>query len=376
MGPLSGTTIIEMGGIGPGPFCGMMLADMGAEVVRLERRDATPTAESRTAVLNRGKKSLAIDLKHPLAAGVILKMVEQADGLFEGFRPGVMEKLGLGPTECLARNPRLIYGRMTGWGQEGPLSQRAGHDINYIALSGALNCMGRRDQRPVPPLNLVGDFGGGGMYLAFGMVCALLERERSGQGQVIDAAIVDGAASLLSMIHWYVAAGRWSLEREDNALDGAAPFYDTYETADGLYISLGSIEPQFYATMLRLLEIDGVELSEQRNKQKWGELKARISAKVRRKTREQWCRLLEEHDICFAPVLGLYEAPEHPHNRERGTFVEIEGVMQAAPAPRFSRTSPPVPAPPPEPGGDTLDLLIRFGLQTQEIERLQGERVV
>lgn len=376
MGPLSGTTILEMGGIGPGPFCGMMLADMGAEVVRLERRDAAPAAESRTAVLNRGKKSLAIDLKHPLAAGVILKMVEQADGLFEGFRPGVMEKLGLGPTECLARNPRLIYGRMTGWGQEGPLSQRAGHDINYIALSGALNCMGRRDQRPVPPLNLVGDFGGGGMYLAFGMVCALLERERSGQGQVIDAAIVDGAASLLSMIHWYVAAGRWSLEREDNALDGAAPFYDTYETADGLYISLGSIEPQFYATMLRLLEIEGVELSEQRNKQKWGELKARIAAKVRQKTREQWCRLLEEHDVCFAPVLGLYEAPEHPHNRERGTFVEIEGVMQAAPAPRFSRTSPPVPAPPPEPGGDTLDLLSRFGFQTQEIERLQGERVV
>jgi len=376
MGPLSGTTIIEMGGIGPGPFCGMMLADMGAEVVRLERRDAAPTAESRTAVLNRGKKSLAIDLKHPLAAGVILKMVEQADGLFEGFRPGVMEKLGLGPTECLARNPRLIYGRMTGWGQEGPLSQRAGHDINYIALSGALNCMGRRDQRPVPPLNLVGDFGGGGMYLAFGMVCALLERERSGQGQVIDAAIVDGAASLLSMIHWYVAAGRWSLEREDNALDGAAPFYDTYETSDGLYISLGSIEPQFYATMLRLLEIEGVKLSEQRNKQKWGELKARIAAKVRQKTREQWCRLLEEHDVCFAPVLGLDEAPEHPHNRARGTFVEIEGVMQAAPAPRFSRTSPPVPAPPPEPGGDTLDLLSRFGFQTQEIERLQGERVV
>jgi len=376
MGPLSGTTIIEMGGIGPGPFCGMMLADMGAEVVRLERRDAAPTAESRTAVLNRGKKSLAIDLKHPLAAGVILKMVEQADGLFEGFRPGVMEKLGLGPTECLARNPRLIYGRMTGWGQEGPLSQRAGHDINYIALSGALNCMGRRDQRPVPPLNLVGDFGGGGMYLAFGMVCALLERERSGQGQVIDAAIVDGAASLLSMIHWYVAAGRWSLEREDNALDGAAPFYDTYETADGLYISLGSIEPQFYAKMLALLEIEGVELSEQRNKQKWGELKARIAAKVRQKTREQWCRLLEEHDVCFAPVLGLYEAPEHPHNRERGTFVEIEGVMQAAPAPRFSRTSPPVPAPPPEPGGDTLDLLSRFGFQPQEIERLQGELVV
>ncbi|MCF8035196.1 MAG: CoA transferase, partial [Desulfarculaceae bacterium] len=337
---------------------------------------AAPTAESRTAVLNRGKKSLAIDLKHPLAAGVILKMVEQADGLIEGFRPGVMEKLGLGPTECLARNPRLIFGRMTGWGQEGPLSQRAGHDINYIALSGALNCMGRRDQRPVPPLNLVGDFGGGGMYLAFGMVCALLERERSGQGQVIDAAIVDGAASLLSMIHWYVAAGRWSLEREDNALDGAAPFYDTYETADGLYISLGSIEPQFYATMLRLLEIEGVELSEQRNKQTWGELKARIAAKVRQKTREQWCRLLEEHDVCFAPVLGLYEAPEHPHNRARGTFVEIEGVMQAAPAPRFSRTNPPVPAPPPEPGGDTLDLLSRFGFRTQEIERLQGERVV
>lgn len=376
MGPLSGMTIIEMGGIGPGPFCGMMLADMGAEVVRLERRDAAPTAESRTAVLNRGKKSLAIDLKHPLAAGVILKMVEQADGLFEGFRPGVMEKLGLGPTECLARNPRLIYGRMTGWGQEGPLSQRAGHDINYIALSGALNCMGRRDQRPVPPLNLVGDFGGGGMYLAFGMVCALLERERSGQGQVIDAAIVDGAASLLSMIHWYVAAGRWSLEREDNALDGAAPFYDTYETADGLYISLGSIEPQFYATMLRILGIEGVELSEQRNKQKWAQLKARIAAKVRQKTREQWCRLLEEHDVCFAPVLGLYEAPEHPHNRARGTFVEIEGVMQAAPAPRFSRTSPPVPAPPPEPGGDTLDLLSRFSFKAQEIERLQGERVV
>ncbi|MBU4575337.1 MAG: CoA transferase, partial [Desulfarculus sp.] len=303
MGPLQGIRILEMGGVGPGPFCGMMLADMGAEVIRIERASQYRISQHTTDVLSRGKKSISLDLKKPQGIDAVLRMIPSVDGLFEGFRPGVMEKLGLGPEVCLERNPRLVYGRMTGWGQEGPLSREAGHDINYIALTGALHCMGRAGERPVPPLNLVGDFGGGGMLLAFGMVCALLERERLGRGQVVDSAIIDGAAALMAMIHGFRAAGRWSLEREDNILDGAAPFYDTYETRDGKYVALGSVEPAFYQTLLRLLGLEQVDPGAQYDKQGWAELKKAVAARIRQKTRDEWCEIFQGQSACFAPVL-------------------------------------------------------------------------
>lgn len=376
MGPLQGIKILEMGGIGPGPFCGMMLADLGAEVVRLERQGQGATAGYETEILNRNKKSLKLDLKNPLGIQAILKMVGKLDGLFEGFRPGVMEKLGLGPKVCLERNPRLVYGRMTGWGQQGPLSKQAGHDINYIALTGALHSIGRAGEKPVPPLNLVGDFGGGGMLLAFGMVSALLERERSGQGQVVDGAIVDGTAALMAMIYGFKAAGRWSPDREDNILDGAAPFYDTYETLDGKYVSMGSIEPKFYKKLLSLLELENVKPSRQRNKKDWEKLKKRIAGKIRQKTRDQWCEIFEGQDACFAPVLAMDEVRHHPHNAARNTFLEIDGVLQAAPAPRFSRTKCAAPSPPVEPGHHTQEVLKAFEFSQGEISELKGQKVI
>ena len=373
MGPLSGVRIIELAGIGPGPFCAMMLADMGADVIRVERSSAVrggdpdvPPAD----VMLRGRRSIGVDMKSPEGIETVMRLVESADGLIEGFRPGVTERLGVGPDDCLALNPRLVYGRMTGWGQEGPYAQAAGHDINYIALAGALESMGRQGEAPVPPLNLVGDFGGGGMYLAFGMVCALLEARSSGEGQVVDAAMVDGAASLMTFFHGFRAMGIWNDERGTNLLDTGAHFYDVYECADGNFVSIGSIEPQFYAELRQHLGLDDDAFDEQLNPQRWPDLKARIAEVVRGRTRDEWDAILRDTDVCYAPVLSLDEAPKDPHHVARGTFVEVDGVAQAAPAPRFSRTSPDVPRAWTAAGADTRDVLASFDFDDAEIERL------
>ncbi len=374
-GPLSGTRIIEMAGIGPGPFAAMMLADMGAEVIRVERTHAVwdPMPEEPSwDVLQRGRRNVAVDLKHPEGVAVFLRLVERADALLEGFRPGVMERLGIGPDDCLARNPRLVYGRMTGWGQEGPYAQAAGHDINYISLAGALAHFARRGEPPTPPLNLVGDFGGGGMLLAFGVVCALLEARRSGQGQVVDAAMVDGAAVMMSMF-W--AMRRVGIFDEDhpgtNLLDTGAHFYDVYRCADGKYVSIGSIEPQFYAELLRLTGLaDDPEFALQMERNLWPVLKGRLETMFHTKTRDEWCALMEGTDVCFAPVLTMAEAARHPHNVARGTIVEIDGVAQPAPAPRFSRTRTDTPTPPAHPGQHTRAVLADWGVAETEIEQL------
>lgn len=375
MGALSGYKVIEFAGIGPAPMCAMLLSDMGAEVLRIDRaEDASlgiPT-DAKYSLLNRGRRSVAIDLKRKEGTEVALKLIEQADALIEGFRPGVMERLGLGPQECLARNPRLVYGRMTGWGQEGPLAPAVGHDINYIALIGALHSIGRKGEPPVPPLNLVGDFGGGGVYLALGVVAALLEAQRSGKGQVIDVAMIDGAASLMTAIYGLRAAGRWTDERGDNILDGGAHYYNVYETRDGKYISIGSIEPKFYAALLRLTGLEGEELPRQNDRAAWPALTERLAAIFRTKTRDEWCRLLEGSDVCFAPVLSMQEAPHHPHNRARGTFVELDGVVQPAPAPRFSRTPSAIQRPPAQPGEHTEEALRDWGFSAAELKQLQG----
>ncbi|MDO7836444.1 CaiB/BaiF CoA-transferase family protein [Sphingobium sp. HBC34] len=345
-GPLSGIRIIEMAGIGPGPFCGMMLADQGAEVILVHRPEGVPDLRD---PLMRSRKLVAADLKSPEGQERVRALVRSADGLIEGFRPGVMERLGLGPDILLQDNPRLVYGRMTGWGQNGPYAQAAGHDINYIALAGALHSYGRAGEKPTPPINMVGDFGGGGMLLAFGMAAALLEAHRNGQGQVIDCAMVDGAALLMSMIWGFRATAGWSEERGTNLLDTGSHFYDSYETADGKYIALGSIEPQFYSLLLKLTGLaEDPAFQAQMDEAAWPVLKARLSALFLTRTRAEWCALMEHSDVCFAPVLSMSEAPAHPHNAERGTFVELEGVVQPAPAPRFSRTpaaSPVVAAP-------------------------------
>ncbi|MGH9058439.1 MAG: CaiB/BaiF CoA transferase family protein, partial [Acidimicrobiales bacterium] len=355
-GPLKGYTIIELAGIGPGPFAGMMLADMGADVIRVDRAQAVRDDGSRPAtdVLARGRRSIGVDLKHPDGRDAVLRLVESADALIEGFRPGVTERLGLGPDDCLARNPKLVYGRMTGWGQEGPYAHAAGHDINYIALSGSLSTFGRAGQAPVPPVNLIGDFGGGGMLLAFGVVCAILEAGRSGAGQVIDAAMVDGAAVLASMLWGLKASGIWG-ERGTNLLDTGSWYYDAYETADGGYVSLGSLEPQFFAEMVRRTgladDVDGGgELPNPHDRSTWPAMKDRMTALIRTRTRDEWCALLEGTDACFAPVLGMDEAPTHPHLAARETFIDVEGVTQPAPAPRFSRTPATVARPPSRPG--------------------------
>ena len=377
-GPLHGYRIIELAGIGPGPFAGMMLSDMGAEVVRVDRsqsvREPSGAAQHPSAdVLGRGRRSVGVDLKHPEGREAVLRLVERADALIEGFRPGVTERLGLGPDDCLARNPRLVYGRMTGWGQTGSYAPAAGHDINYIALSGTLDLIGRKGEAPLPPLNLVGDFGGGGMLLAFGVVCGLLETARSGQGQVIDAAMVDGAALLAAMIHGLRAMGVWG-ERGTNLLDTGAWFYEVYETADGKHISVGSIEPQFLAEMVRLtgLAEDGAgDLPDQMDRSTWPAMKERMAALIRTKTREEWCRLMEGSDACFAPVLDADEAAVHPHNASRGTFIRPDGILQPAPAPRFSRTVPEVAGPPARPGQHTDAVLADWGLSGEEIVKLR-----
>lgn len=373
-GPLAGVKIIELAGIGPGPFCAMMLADMGADVIRVDRADratggdpAAPPAD----LLNRGRRSIAVDLKSADGVEAVLSLLESADALIEGFRPGVMERLGLGPDIALARNPRLVYGRMTGWGQDGPYAPTAGHDINYIALAGALEPIGRRGQGPVPPLNLVGDFGGGGMLLAYGLVCGILSARSTGEGQVIDAAMVDGAAVLMTMFHAFRAMGMWNEERGTNLLDTGAHFYDVYETADGKYVSIGSIEPQFYAELLRLTGLEGEELPWQHDRSEWPALKERFAGIFKTKTRDEWCEIMEGTDVCFAPVLSLAEAPEHPHNGHRGTFVEVAGVVQPAPAPRFSATPAPPPKPPAHAGQHTDEVLEEWGFDPDRIAKLR-----
>jgi alpha-methylacyl-CoA racemase len=377
-GPLGGYRIIELAGIGPGPFAGMMLSDMGAEVLRIDRAQPVQHGASspQSDVCGRGRRSVCVDLKHPDGRAAVLRLVEHADGLIEGFRPGVTERLGIGPDECLARQPKLIYGRMTGWGQTGPYAKAAGRDINYIALSGTLSMIGRIGEPPVPPLNLVGDFGGGGMLLAFGIVCGILEASRSGKGQVIDAAMVDGAALLAGMMYGLRASGDWG-ERGTNLLDTGAWFYEVYETADGGYISLGPIDPQSWHEMLRITgladDVDGHgPVPEQSDKDSWPSMKRRMAAVVKTKTRDEWCALLEGTDACFAPVLSPDEAEEHPHNRERGTFMEVAGVVQPAPAPRFSRTVPQIVGPPPRLGQHTDEALSDWGFSADEIAKLRA----
>jgi alpha-methylacyl-CoA racemase len=374
-GPLSGFKIVEMAGIGPAPFAAMMLADMGAEVVRVERAGAvrgpapaTPHAD----LLRRNRRNVAVDLKHPDGVAVVLDLVERADALIEGFRPGVMERLGVGPDVCLARNPALVFGRMTGWGQDGPYATSAGHDINYIALAGALAHFGRAGQAPTPPINMVGDFGGGGMLLAFGVVCGLLEAQRSGSGQVIDAAMVDGAAALMTMIWTMHHSGLHDISRRGvNMLDTGAHFYDTYECADGEYISIGSIEPQFYAELLRLTGLDDdARFADQHDRASWPELKSRLGEIFRCKARAEWCAVMEHTDVCFAPVLRLDEASQHPHNVARSTFVDAFGALQPAPAPRFSRTLPELSRPPAHDGQHTREVLGDWGVAPDRVEAL------
>ncbi|MFM2073505.1 MAG: alpha-methylacyl-CoA racemase [Actinomycetota bacterium] len=380
-GPLSGYRIIELAGIGPGPFAAMMLADMGAEVIRVERaqsvRGPAPDAPHFDVML-RGRRNIAIDLKQADGVATLLDLVERADGLIEGFRPGVMERLGLGPDVCMARNPRLVFGRMTGWGQTGPYALAAGHDINYISLAGALAHFGRAGEAPIPPLNMVGDFGGGGMFLAFGVVCALLEAQRSGEGQVVDAAMVDGSATLMSMFWAFKAAGLHDENRRGtNLLDTGAPFYDVYRCADNEYISIGSIEPQFYAELLRLTGLDtDPEFAVQHDTALWPHLKTRLHQLFVTKTRDEWCSIMEMTDVCFAPVLTMSEAARHPHNIERGTFIEMNGVTQPAPAPRFSRTVPMVESPPAHAGQHTREVLADWGLTSDRIEALLNSHAV
>jgi crotonobetainyl-CoA:carnitine CoA-transferase CaiB-like acyl-CoA transferase len=349
MGPLHGLRILEFAGIGPGPMCAMLLADLGATVLRIDRVEPVDLGQKRPVRFNlllRNRKSIRVDLKKAAAVELALDLVARADALIEGFRPGVMERLGLGPAVCLARQPRLVYGRMTGWGQSGPLANAAGHDLNYIALSGALASIGRRGAPPTPPLNLVADFGGGALYLAFGVLAGIIEAKSSGSGQVVDAAMVDGAASLMTSIYGAYAGGLHKLERGTNVTDTGAYFYDAYECADGEWISIATIEGRFHAELLRRLEIDPGEIGEQFDAANWPKARALLSERFKRRTRDQWCELLEGTDACFAPVLSLAQAPNHPHMRARGTFVEVDGVIQPGVAPRFGRSQPPLPTSP------------------------------
>ena len=370
MGPLAGVKVLEFEAIGPAPFAGMLLADMGADVLVLERPASTDLGlkrERRHDVMMRGKRSVTLDLK--TSNGPALDLIEQADVLIEGFRPGVMERLGLGPDAALARNPRLVYGRMTGWGQDGPLAPRAGHDINYIALAGVLHAFGRRGEAPVPPLNLVGDFGGGGMLLGFGVACALLEARRSGKGQVVDAAMIDGAALLAAMFSGMLAAGTWTEERGANILDTGAPWYEVYETKDGKYVSIGSIEARFYQDLVDRLSLK--DLPPQHDRSRWPEMKAAFAKAFKAKTREQWCKVFEGSDACFAPVLSWLESRKHPHNEARKAYVTISSVEQPAPAPRFSRTPGAVRSAPPERGEGGRQALLDWGFDAAAIARLE-----
>lgn len=379
VGPLQGTTIIEVAGIGPGPFAGMMLADMGARVISVDRPWGNPGATYGHDVLFRSRQHVAIDLRKPEGVEVLLRLAEQADGLYEGMRPGVAERLGFGPDICRHRNPRLVFGRVTGWGQDGPLAALAGHDINYIALSGVLHSIGRRGEKPTVPLNLVGDFGGGGMLLAYGMVCGILYAARTGQGQVIDAAMIDGAGAMMAMFADARFHGDFSLDRGENLLDGGAPFYDVYETADSRYISLGAIEPLFYEQLVKSLGLaDSPDFAPeaQRTTMRWPVQKGKIAAVVKCRTRDEWDAILGGTDVCYAPVLDLDEVPLHPHHIARETHVKIDGVIQTAPAPRFSRTTPGTPASRQPIGSNTTDILLEHGYSEGEIGDLLSKRAV
>lgn len=378
-GPLAGVKVVEIVGLGAAPFCAMMLADMGADVIRVDRPgggEIMKMVPTRFDVMARGRRSIAINLKKPGATEAVLDLVAQADILLEGFRPGVMERMGLGPDTCLTRNPRLVYGRMTGWGQDGPLAQAAGHDINYIALAGVLHTIGKAGEPPVPPMNLVGDFGGGGMLLAFGVMCALHETKVSGCGQVVDAAMAEGSALLAAMNWGFKAAGLWRNERGTNVNDGGAHYYGAYACADGLFVSIASAEPQFYALLRQKLGLNDPAFDAQNDYLNWPDLKTRLAAIFKTKTRTEWCTLLENTDVCFAPVLDWNEAPEHPHNRARQMFIEIDGVTQPAPAPRFSRTSPPPPNPPSSPGADTESALGDWGFSDARIDELRNSGAI
>jgi len=375
MGPLAGVKIVELGGIGPGPFASMLLSDLGADVVRIDRIMASDSGlhvEERFNLLHRGRRSVAMDLKQPGAVKAVLEMVAQADALIEGFRPGVAERLGLGPQDCHVVNPRLIYGRMTGWGQEGPMAQAPGHDLNYIALSGALHAIGPRDGPPVPPLNLVGDFGGGALYLALGVVSGMLEARASGRGQVVDAAMVDGSASLMTLMYGLHGAGAWTDRRGDNRLDSGAPWYGVYETQDGRYVALASNEPRFYQVSVALMGLKAEELPDQHDRSCWPEVRGIFARVFRTRTRDEWCSLMDGKEVCFAPVLSMAEAPEHPHLKARGTFVKVDDVVQPAPAPRFSRTRPEIQRGVPRVGQHTDEALGDWGFSEAERTALRA----
>lgn len=374
-GPLSNIRVVEMAGIGPGPFTAMMLSDMGAEVIRLDRLNQQGTGH-RANVLNRGRKSIALDLKNPKGVETALRLIDQADVVVEGFRPGVMERLGLGPDICLQRNPGLVYGRMTGWGQSGPLANAAGHDINYISIGGALGAMGYADRPPAPPLNLVGDFGGGALYLITGILAALVERSASGKGQVIDAAMTDGTANLLSPFYGLMAMNMWTTDRYSNRLDGGAYYYGSYECADGKYVSIGSLEPQFYALLLEKTGVDDPDFKDQLDQAAWPRKRKILEEVFLSKTQAEWCQIMEGTDVCFAPVLNLKEAATHPHNVARETFVEYEGVVQPAPAPRFSRTQSAIQSSAAMVGEHSEEILENWGHSKEEINELKTAKAI
>ncbi|MCA6300022.1 MAG: CoA transferase [Phenylobacterium sp.] len=368
-GPLTGLKIIEFAGIGPGPFCGMLLSDLGADVVRIDRKGQG--RGSPADITARGRRSVGLDLKNPASIETCLRLFETADVVFEGFRPGVMERLGLGPDVALKRNPKLVYGRMTGWGQFGPYAQAAGHDMNYIAITGALHAIGTED-KPIPPLNLVGDFGGGALYLAFGILAGVIKARETGEGQVIDCAMSDGAASLMAMFYGFKASGAWTESRRSNLLDGGAHFYDTYQCSDGKWVSIGSIEPQFYALLLEKTGISDPAFKAQMDRGAWPDLKAKLAAVIATKTQSEWCALMEATDVCFAPVLDLDEAPKHAHNVARQTFVELAGVTQPAPAPRFSKTPGAIQGPPPAIGAHDQEALRDWGFSEADVSVLKA----
>jgi alpha-methylacyl-CoA racemase len=373
-GALAGLRVLEVGGVGPGPFCTMLLADMGAEVIRVDRKHAGESGlpvERRFDVMFRGKRSVAMDLKKGIAVEAIRCMVAHADVLIEGFRPGVMERLGLGPEVCLEINPKLVYGRMTGWGQDGPLATAAGHDLNYIALSGALHAIGRKGGGPEIPLNLIGDFGGGSMYLAFGILCALFEARTSGKGQVVDAAMIDGATSLMAMIYGAFAAGYWKDERGSNRLDSGAPWYEVYQTSDGKWVAVGSTEHSFYVNTLKVLGLEPADFGDQHDSAGWPAMKAALKRVFATRTRDEWVAAFDGTETCFSPVLSLSEAPQHPHQRARGNFIEVEGVVQPAPAPRFSRSKGEIRRPPPQVGEHTDEVLREWEFTVDEIALLR-----
>jgi len=378
-GPLTGIRIVELGGIGPVPYCAMLLADLGAEVIRLDRppgHDGGQPTDPRFNLLNRGRPSVGIDLKNPEAVKIVLRLVERADALLEGFRPGTAERLGLGPAVCLVANPRLVYGRMTGWGQQGPLAKEPGHDINYIALTGVLHAIGHANEAPRIPLNLTGDFGGGSLFLAMGVLAGILEARSSGQGQVVDAAMVDGSASLMTLIYGMLAAGYWTDKRGSNRLDSGAPWYNVYECADGQHVAIGANESRFYRNAVALLGLDAAALPDQHDKSGWPAMQAAFAAAFRTRTRDEWVAMAEGRECCVAPILSLHEAPEHPHLKLRQTFVERDGVVQPAPAPRFSRTPGSIQGAPASPGQHTDTALAQWGFAEDEIARLHATGAV